>query len=199
MTQIRFSSEDSLTSTLYKLDEVFCSFPAKGHAHYDFTSPAGKSVIELLNTQQILDQYKFQYDVRADARSIYSNVERQTNWHVNAGTEIEQCRLNAFQVMLTYGEAHYDGWFTIYPEHNLMMHCGNLMPETVINELGVGDQPRDLIVFAYPRIYGKTPSDCYIFKIVEAEAVKRTYKDYRQAMSDTLLKAPSPISKTYPA
>lgn len=49
MTQILFSSEDSLTSTLYKLDEVFCSFPAKGHVHYDFTSPAGKSVMNLLN------------------------------------------------------------------------------------------------------------------------------------------------------
>lgn len=95
--------------------------------------------------------------------------------------------------MLPYGEAHYDGWFTIYTEHNLMMHCGNLTPETVINELGVGDHPRDLIVFAYPHIYGETPSDYYVFKIADAEEVNRACKDYRQVMSDNLLKAPSSI------
>ena len=79
-----------------------------------------------------------------------------------------------------------------------MMNCGNLTPETVINELGVGDYPRDLIVFAYPHVYGETLSDYYVFKIADAEAVKRVCKNYQQTMFDTLLRVPSPISEIQP-
>lgn len=185
MYQLEFTESD----VGEQLDEILCSFPTHGHVHLDTTDPNTRTLAELILSGAVTvirDDYPAYYfiDLKDPAYQAYINVARHTQWRLNANTDIERCRINAFKAMLPYGEARNDGRFVGYPEHDILMYCGNLETYSLISAWKF--KPSDLYLFPYPTLYAdvgdssmgrKYQSKYYVFKAADVSAVTQACKE----------------------